>query len=106
VSLHENDTILTLLPDTDHQGAQVVCEKIVRLTERNSSPLSDTSQIDFGDLEIQILSYPEKSWEDAPAGKVEGRENGESRGTRKNELSSLNANGAPLEAISKTSIYA
>lgn len=93
VSLHETDAILILLPDTDNQGAQKVCEKIKKLMGESAHPYLEAPKLGFDDFEVQILSYPEKSWMDSPTEiQEDGNKEGDD-GEREKGATFSNTNG-------------
>jgi lipopolysaccharide/colanic/teichoic acid biosynthesis glycosyltransferase len=61
VSLHKNNTILILLPDTDTEGAQLVCEKLLKLAEKSAHLQPVAEKIKAEDIDVQIFSYPGKT---------------------------------------------
>lgn len=58
VSLHKKDkTILILLPDTNHNGAQCACKRVIKKIIGSYSYIEKLTDDDF---HIKILSFPEK----------------------------------------------
>lgn len=92
--MHDSDMILILLPDTDNKSAQNVCEKLAKLTGKGPHRDCEAQQLGFDDFDIQILSYPEKSWEDSCTERGNDQKKEESNDERKNGLAFFNANGA------------
>ncbi len=97
VSLYQSDTILILLPDTSNEGAQKVCGKLAKRAEKNWPQHAQAPKIGFNDLEMQILSYPEKSWEYSPAEIGKDPKKEENNGARKNGTAFLNSHDAGIK---------
>lgn len=60
VSLYKKNLILILLPDADNKGAERVCRRIMEHSDKGAKSGSSYNGFSGDDLEIQILSYPEK----------------------------------------------
>ncbi len=52
--------ILILFPDTNYQGAQCACKRLLNKILLKMAPLKYYEAVQFNDLEVDIVSYPEK----------------------------------------------
>ena len=60
VCLYKTSTLLILLPDTAHKGARYVCERLMQGLIQQSKSNLYLNEFKRDDIEIEILSYPEK----------------------------------------------
>ncbi len=60
VSFYKGNTILILLPDTEHNDAQHICEKLMNALITDSKFDFHLKTIISDDFEAEIFSYPEK----------------------------------------------
>ncbi|MCG3118832.1 MAG: hypothetical protein ALAOOOJD_01107 [bacterium] len=61
VSLYQENLILILLPDTDTMAARYVFKRLTQLLSRNRLAHSAAENFNPAELEMEIISYPEKS---------------------------------------------
>ncbi len=65
VCLRDAYTVVILLPETDSNGAQIMSERVIRRITNNLQKKFGIAGINDGDIEVDILSYPEKSNENS-----------------------------------------
>ena len=64
VSLYNDEKILVLLPDTDSTHAQLVSTNLVNQFKNTSDNSDQKEPVSYNDIDVEILSFPEKQTED------------------------------------------
>lgn len=64
VCLYDAETVVVLLPETNSNGAQMMTERVVKKITEDLEKTFGIADVNENDIEIDILSYPEKANQD------------------------------------------